>query len=97
MALQPLVENAVRHAVGQSDDRVTIEIEARSEAGKLVLTVRDTGPGLRPGAVNGHGIGIANTRARLRSMHADAASLQVENRPHRGVEATIELPLVEQE
>ena len=94
MALQPLVENAVRHALAESEAGVRIEVDTRSDAGKLVLTVSDNGPGLPAKGVNGCGIGLSNTRARLRSLYGEDASLRVEDRPHGGVVATIQLPLV---
>src|SRR4029077_10179916 len=39
MVLQPIVENAVRHGLGQSEEAVGIDIEARQHDGHLVLTV----------------------------------------------------------
>ena len=52
MVLQPIVENAVRHGLGQSEEAVTIEVVATSSNGSLNLIVSDDGPGLlspRPG------------------------------------------------
>src|SRR6185312_15322406 len=46
MVLQPIVENAVRHALGQSEEAVTIEVVAASSNGSLHLIVSDDGPGL---------------------------------------------------
>ena len=43
MVLQPIVENAVRHGLGQSEEAVGIDIEARQNDGQLVLTVSDDG------------------------------------------------------
>ena len=49
MVLQPVVENAVRHGLGQSEEAVTIEVAAMSVHGSLMLVVLDDGPGLVPG------------------------------------------------
>ena len=47
MILQPLVENAVKHGVTKVAGIGRIEIRAfRDEADRLVLRVRDNGPGL---------------------------------------------------
>ena len=44
MALQPLVENAVRHGLGQSEEPVLIHVAVSSADGRLTLTVTDDGP-----------------------------------------------------
>jgi signal transduction histidine kinase len=46
MVLQPIVENAVRHGLGQSEDTVTIEVHAAAANDTLSLIVTDDGPGL---------------------------------------------------
>ena len=94
MVLQPIVENAVRHGLGQSEEAVTIEVEATSSNGSLTLVVSDDGPGLLSSKPdNGHsGIGLTNTRTRLERLYGDNAHLVVEQAPGRGVRVTITLP-----
>ncbi|HET6230722.1 MAG TPA: histidine kinase, partial [Longimicrobiaceae bacterium] len=46
MILQPLVENALKHGVSQTDDEGRLAIEAAIEGPDLVLRVTDNGPGL---------------------------------------------------
>ena len=88
--LQPLVENALRHGIARRADAGALDIIARREAGDMVLTVSDDGPGL--GAETGGGVGLANTRARLQAMYGERASITIENRPSGGVVATVRLP-----
>jgi len=45
MARQPIVENAVRHGLGQSEEPVLIHVSVSKMNGSLKLTVRDDGPG----------------------------------------------------
>jgi signal transduction histidine kinase len=92
--LQPLVENAVHHAVARSTDGGRIEISARRRDDELEIVVADDGPGLDAGDArsNGSGIGLANTRARLAQLYGDAQRLVVEARPGGGVLARIALP-----
>jgi len=90
MVLQPIVENAVRHGLGQSEDAVTIEVTATTANGSLALVVSDDGPGL---VSPGHsGIGLTNTRSRLARLYGERASLVVEQPTARGVRVTITLP-----
>lgn len=52
--------------------------------------MRDTGPGLAPGHVDG--VGLANTRARLAQAHGADARLTLDNAPDGGCVARIDLP-----
>ena len=74
MILQPLVENSVKYAVSATARPVTIRIVARQEAGQLVLTVSDDGPG-KPTGASGTGIGLANVRDRLAARFGKAATV----------------------
>jgi signal transduction histidine kinase len=90
--LQPLVENALRHGVAKRSDLGTIDVAARLEGRILVLSVTDNGPGLASSDANGVGVGLANTRERLRTMYDVDASLSLESLPGGGAVATIRLP-----
>jgi signal transduction histidine kinase len=93
MVLQPIVENAVRHGLGQSEEAVTIEVAASSNNGSLTLIVSDDGPGLLSETLGHSGIGLTNTRNRLSRLYGDNASLTVEQAEHPGVRVTITLPV----
>ena len=93
MVLQPLVENAVRHGLGQSEEPVTIEVRATSANGLLALVVSDDGPGLQSSRPGHSGIGLTNTRNRLARLYGDSAGLVVEQMAGRGVRVTITLPI----
>ena len=87
--LQPLVENAIRHGIAKRTDAGRIEIGARKAGDRLILTVSDDGPGPN-GAANG-GLGLANTRERLRRLYGDATVELGPGKP--GAVATITMPL----
>lgn len=96
MALQPIVENAVRHGLGQTEGAITIEVKAERKQDSLILTVLDDGPGLGGAAVEeGRGIGLSNTRARLERLYGPLSSLGVEDRAGGGVAVTVVLPFHE--
>jgi two-component system LytT family sensor kinase len=92
MALQPIVENAIRHGIGRSSSAGSISITACRVNDTVQIKVQDDGPGLAPATNGGSGIGLANTRARLERLYGDAARLTVENSREGGVVATMVLP-----
>jgi two-component system, LytTR family, sensor kinase len=96
MVLQPIVENAVRHGLGQSEEPVLIHVNACRVNGQLALTVADDGPGCpdpgQKGIGRQKGIGLTNTRDRLHRLYGEAATFSAENRVPRGVQVTMVLP-----
>jgi two-component system, LytTR family, sensor kinase len=93
MVLQPIVENAVRHGLGQSEEAVTIEVVATSSNGSLNLVVSDDGPGLFSPKPGHSGIGLTNIRNRLARLYGESAHLVLEPAASRGVRVTITLPI----
>jgi two-component system, LytTR family, sensor kinase len=96
--LQPLVENAIRHGVDARRGEGLIEIRARADGETLTLSVRDDGPGLRPEAekgarVQGRGIGLSNTRARLKELYGPVSMLELANHPAGGTLVSLSIPL----
>jgi signal transduction histidine kinase len=92
MGLQPLVENAVRHGIGGSASAGRISIHANKVAESLELTVSDDGPGLGATTTPGHGIGLANVRARLGQLYGDRATLVLANGAASGATVTMVVP-----
>jgi len=90
LLLQPLVENAVRHGIAPYATGGQITISSTRENGSLRLLVRDTGPGLASAEVRIGGVGLANTRARLRQLYGSGARLDLTN--DHGLVVCIELP-----
>ena len=87
--LQPLVENALEHGVTRTNGEADIEVSARRDDQQLVVAVRDRGPGMDTTA---EGVGLTNTRARLKAMYGDAASVAVRSDPGGGAVAELRLP-----
>jgi sensor histidine kinase YesM len=93
MGLQPIVENAIRHGIGRKSSAGKIQIGVSRVNQSVEVTVRDDGPGLPPAeAPHNSGIGLANTRARLRQLYGDAGRLTVENGEQGGVVVTMVVP-----
>lgn len=95
LILQPIVENALRHAISNSNGG-RIEIMVTPRNGMLRIEVKDNGPGLRlvrSGPDRSKtGLGLANTRARLERLYGTAHSLDLANEPAGGLVVTMELP-----
>jgi hypothetical protein len=96
LVLQPLVENALRHGVARRTAPGLLRIEATRRDRVLVLNVRDNGPEWASGraVADGLGMGLANTRERLRCLYGNDAYLCLAH-DGEGTLATIVLPLRE--
>ena len=91
MMLLTLVENALKHGLAPLPEGGRIRVAAENEGRTAVrLSVADTGRGIVPG--RGAGNGLANVRARLRTMHGAKAALSLETNVPHGVIASIVLP-----
>lgn len=91
LLLQPLVENAVRHAIAPREEGGRILISATQADGRLHLSVDDDGPGLAT-PLNGTGIGLANTRERLIHRYGTDHHFVLEDSPLRGLRVRIDVP-----
>jgi two-component system, LytTR family, sensor kinase len=94
LILQPLVENAFRHGLARKSGRRSLRLSTRREGEELLLSVEDDGVGLATGPVV-EGVGLGNTRARLRARFGDAARIALDPRPGGGARAEVRLPFVE--
>jgi signal transduction histidine kinase len=93
--LQPLVENAVLYGVSQRVEKGRVEVCAWRSNGQLHLAVQDDGPGLPAGwdPEQSVGIGISNTRERLRQLYGDRdQTFDISSRPGLGVRVELCLP-----
>ncbi len=95
LLLQPLVENAIRHGILPKAEGGCVWIRAARQAQGLILSIEDDGVGLPDDAATTGGVGLANTRLRLRALYGDAARLQIGSAPAGGTVVSIEMPLIE--
>ncbi len=95
LILQPLVENAIRHGIEPRRGPGLISIEAKQEDKHLHLIVRDNGrgwPGADLNSSGRRGIGLANTRARLRGLYGQNQSFSFGRAEPQGCRVDIHLP-----
>ena len=93
LALQPLVENAIKHGFSVDSAAGRLEIAAKLHNGRVSLCVRDDGPGPPAGSRLRFGVGLANIQSRLKQLYGDESSLELTGRNGRGCEAIITIPL----
>ena len=93
LILQPLVENALKHGVSNIVGLGQIELYARRVGERVVLGVRDNGPGLKGGLDPGaEGVGLRNTRQRLAQLYGSEQSLELRSGDGDGLVAEVSLP-----
>ena len=104
LLLQPIVENSIRHGMGNTNDPILIRILAESAEVKgigrvLILTVRDNGVGFDSRSMeakkDGEHVGVDNVRARV-ELYCKEAVFQCVSRPGKGTKTTIVFPDREQ-
>lgn len=93
LLLQPLVENAMKYAIAPREQGGSVTVIAGIEGASLRLAVVDDGPGLPAAAIgNGRGVGLRNTRERLKVLYGDAHDVRVADAAP-GLSVDMRLPL----
>jgi len=98
MILQPIVENAIRHAVEHRESDGRIELRATAENSRLVLSVSDNGPGAPinrtrvPIDGESEHIGLSNSRERLHKLYGEEQSMDLVENAMGGITARLSLP-----
>jgi hypothetical protein len=86
--LQPLAENAVRHGIAASAAPGRVEVRAARRDGRLLIDVFSTGV---LSETKTEGIGLKNTRERLRHLYGEEGRLELSN-GDGGVLAAVSIP-----
>ena len=93
MILQPLVENAIRHGIAHSVRGGHVQIRAERVEDRVVITVEDDGAGIAEKRdTSGHGVGLANLRARLEHLYGSDQSLDMSPRAGAGTVVRVKVP-----
>lgn len=92
--IQPLVENALRHAVERTPKPVEINIKVVALDSMLHVSVSDNGPGADPNNLESHGgVGLQNLMERLELMCAESPEFRIITKPGQGFRVEFELPM----
>ncbi|MEZ4423410.1 MAG: histidine kinase [Gemmatimonadota bacterium] len=94
--LQPLVENAIEHGGRDRPEGVRIDVRIDRVGSDLRIRVDDDGPGPEAGGGDapGEGIGLHNTRERLRLLNGPEARLDLTVADGGGGRAEVRVPFV---
>src|SRR5437899_4502246 len=87
LILQPVVENAIQHAVAPRTAQSHIDIKAQRLDGLLRLEVKDNGPGIasKSDLLELRGVGLNNVRARLSQAYGSDFQFQLTNGAEGGL------------
>jgi LytS/YehU family sensor histidine kinase len=92
-ALQPLVENAIVHAVAPRAAGGRVEVSARRSEGGISLAVRDDGPGASEAQIAASPrMGLRLLQERLAALYSGRASVAFETPEGGGFRVRLELP-----
>ncbi len=103
LVLQPLVENAIYHAMEFMDGDGEIVVRGHVAKQTLVLAVEDNGCGMTPEMTEallagniqskkGSGVGVKNVQERLQLLFGKAYGLFIQSEPDEGTIVEIRLP-----
>ena len=100
LAIQPLVENAVRHGLENKEGVGHVTITASDEGSEAEIVVEDDGVGIDPdvmrrvlaGETEGDSVGLGNVDARLRQVYGDDYGLVVETGVDAGTRVSFRVP-----
>ena len=93
--LQPIVENAIYHAIAPQTSKGLIRITSSRENGQLELSIEDNGPGLREGKEKSkEGIGLRITKERLAYLFGKNHQFELENVKSGGLRVKIIIPFI---
>jgi sensor histidine kinase YesM len=94
LILQPVVENAIQHAIAPRATRGHINIEAKRMDSLLCVAVSDDGPGISSKAVSPAKkcVGLTNVRTRLQQIYGSDFRFELINGGNGGLTAAMEIP-----
>lgn len=94
MILQPLVENSIKHGIAPLSQGGTVKISAERRNGSLHMAVSDNGVGLDNVEISAipQGVGLKNTRARLKHLYGSLHEFEMKPEENGGVKLNLTIP-----
>jgi two-component system LytT family sensor kinase len=101
LALQPLVENAVRHGLANKPGGGTVSVVAEDHGTEALINVEDDGIGMDPERLDaelanahqtGAHVGLGNVNSRMRAAFGNDYALVVETEENAGMKVIMRVP-----
>ncbi len=100
LAIQPLVENAVRHGLAPKEGPGTVVLSAADVGTEAEISIEDDGVGADPEAIRKvldgqsrvDSVGLGNVDARLRQVYGEESGLVVETAQGSGMRVSFRVP-----
>lgn len=98
LLLQPLIENAIKYAIAPMENGGIISLNVEKNDNRLSITMCDNGPGLNETGEKpiydekSSGVGLANTKNRLKELYPSDHNIDIKNREEGGVKISIDIP-----
>lgn len=92
LLLQPLFENAVRHGAARMTGLCEVHFSAHREGEWLCLMLSNDGPQHARASTSRSGVGLSNTKDRLRLHYKDSFTFQYTERPQGGAQIDLSIP-----
>ena len=97
LILQPIVENAILHAIAPRRSGGTVRLLAHLDRQSLIVEIRDDGPGCDPEALNrSPGMGLNIVRRQLEIRFPGQSELRIGRAPEGGTCVRLSLPAHQQ-
>ncbi len=105
--LQPIVENAIIHGIGQTNQKGLISVKAYKYEEELIFTITDNGAGMRKEKIERvlksdgensafSGIGISNVNERIKLNFGEEYGLNIESMEGLYTSVEVRLPIIEE-
>ncbi len=94
LILQPLVENAVKYAIEPYSQKGTIQIDIEKKNSNLFISISDNGPKPFQSIDFDNGIGLQNTRERLKQLFGERQHFQVKPNQNQGTAVSFDIPFL---
>lgn len=94
MMIQTLVENAIKHGVSNLMEGGIIEIQSNVIDSMLTIKIRNSGQltGAKKKQANRTGVGLINTKERLKLIYGDTATFNIYNENDKFVVTEVKIP-----
>jgi len=94
LILQPVVENAIQHAIAPRAAQGRINIEAKRLNSLLRVAISDSGPGIgsNTNSLGKKGVGLTNVRSRLQQIYGPDFRFELMNASDGGLTVVMEIP-----